>query len=69
MLCVVMKILSHASAEEKRKMSEGFKFRTLVGRFHIMTVSGLVGQHKHTQLSGGTSLSFVPNNALRGRQE
>ena len=35
MLCVLMKILSHASAKTKTKRLKGFKFRTFNCRFEV----------------------------------
>ena len=40
MLCVLMKILSNASAKKKTKRLKGFKFRSFIGRFQV-TVKGL----------------------------
>ena len=37
-LCVLMKILSHASAKKKTKRIKGFRFRTLIGRFLAMSL-------------------------------
>ena len=34
-LCVLMKILSHASAKKKTKILKGFKFGTFIGRFQM----------------------------------
>ena len=45
MLCLLMKILSHASAKKKTKRLKGFKFRTVIGRFQVkglMAVNGLM---------------------------
>ena len=44
MLCVVMKVLSHASPKKKTKKVKGFKFRTFMGAWfsdNIMAVMGL----------------------------
>ena len=38
--CVLMKILSHASAKRKKKRLKGFEFRTFSGRFQV-AVTGL----------------------------
>ena len=34
-LCVLMKVLSHASAKKKTKMHKCFKFRTVNGRLQV----------------------------------
>ena len=39
MLCVLMKILSHASKKKKTKRLKGFKFRTFMGRSQVTTWS------------------------------
>ena len=36
MLCVLMKIVSHASAKKKTERFKGFKFRTVIGRFQVI---------------------------------
>ena len=35
MLCVLMKILSHASLKRKTERLKDYKFRTVIGRFHV----------------------------------
>ena len=35
MVCVLMKILSDASAKKKTKMLKAFRFRTFMGRFEM----------------------------------
>ena len=35
MVCVLMEILSHASAKKEDKKLGGFKFRTFMGRFQM----------------------------------
>jgi len=35
-LCVLMKILSHTGAKKKKKRLKGFRFRTFIGRFHLV---------------------------------
>ena len=56
MLCVLMKILSHASAKKKRKRPTGFKFRVYIaGSFSIdiMAVKGLI-VHSTTETTHGS---------------
>ena len=42
MLCILMEILSHASAKKKTKTQKFFKFRTFMGHFQndLMAVKG-----------------------------
>ena len=35
-LCVLMKILSHTGAKKKKKRLKYFRFRTFIGRFHLV---------------------------------
>ena len=35
MLCVLMKIFSHASVKKKKKGLKGFRFCTFIGRFQV----------------------------------
>ena len=52
MLRVLTKILSHASAEEKTKRLEDFKFRTFTGRFRLAGIPVSI-MHNFCGLSDG----------------
>ena len=68
MLCVLMKILSHASAKEKAKRLKGFRFCTFIGVFFffflsdIMTVNGL-----DTNVGLSLELSRLPAVGFRNK--
>ena len=41
MVCILMKILSHAGAKKKAKRLKGFEFGSFTGRFQVTVVKGL----------------------------
>ena len=43
MLCVLIKVLSHASAIKKTERLKGFKFRTFISRFQMTSHLGSEG--------------------------
>ena len=53
MLCVLMKILSHASAKKKTKGLKSFKFRVCIGRFQMTPYNTSVLPSVSTQIARG----------------
>jgi len=59
MLCVVMKVLSHASAKKKTKKVKSFKFRTFMVAFRRRQGSEGVKPYLDYTFLGGLLLSHL----------